>query len=184
MFLLALTAKTLALLRSRTEVFYYFCAQLLYTPVVFFGGKHFGVHSGTYLMLYVAATLPIIETACFILFRAQREQMITATIFGAFMGGIAANGMTHFGIADAVTFTEGVLLSIIGLGLLLTVPDSDDKTAVSVIGKFSLAMACFDFAYLLNDLRGLNKWVPSFVGLTCWLWIGLHGSTKSELRAG
>jgi hypothetical protein len=173
MFFLALLTKALALRRSRAEVRYYFWAHLLYTPIVFFGAIWLGTETAMYRTLYIAATLPILEAACFIMLHAQREQMVTATIFGAFMGGIAANGMTHLSVNDAVNFTEGVLLSIIGLGMLLIAPESDDETAVNVIGKFSMAKACFDFAYLLNDLGSLAKWVPSFVGLACWTWIAL-----------
>lgn len=161
-FISLLLAAVAGLLRSRrgSTLWLYFCAQLVNAPVVFASVRFLGDHATTYALLYVAVTLPILECCCFMLWEKglSNLHLRIAVAFGLFMGMIESFGMTpgHY-----VTFAEGVLLSMIGVAMVLSmVPHTKEH----IVGVLSLALSCYDFAWLRNDSwAGLNDWLPSLL---------------------
>jgi len=160
-----LLAAVAGLLRSRqgSTLRLYFLAQLLNVPVVFLAARYLGDRTTVYALLYVAVTLPVLECCCFMLWDAGLNalHLRIAVAFGLFMGMIESFGMARHPAVDYVTFAEGVLLSMVGTAMVLGMPP---HTKRHMIGVLSLALSCYDFAWLRNDnWAGLNDWLPSLL---------------------
>jgi hypothetical protein len=180
-FALGLLTILAALRRSRQAIKFYFIAQLVSTLTIFPAYLWLGNHHVLYRLLYIAVTLPILETCCFVIAGMQRNTLMLAASYGAIMGGIAINGLKELTPDSAVCLGQGILLSTIGLAMLLVAPEAEDRCAVRTIGMFSLALACFSFAYILNSWEAENKWLPSFLGITAFGWIAL---SPQKMRSG
>jgi hypothetical protein len=175
-------AISLALKRSQPPVSLYFWAHLIATPALFLGSRLLGNQAGLYDLLYVCVTLPILETSWFIACGPYWYTAMPSATLAALVGGIAASGLTGMTMASIIVLVEGILLCVIGWMMLLGMKEIQDRTAAIGIGVLSIALSVFDFGYLLHaDWENANRWVPSFMGITSFLWIALNPSRASTL---
>jgi hypothetical protein len=166
-----LAATVLAERRSRPAVRLYFRAQIIATVALFAGVRLLGVHQMLYAVLYIAVTLPILETCGFLIAEGHpgERTLLVAACFGLLMGCIAASDVGHHTLGDYIVFFEGVLLAEVGIAMLVVGKD----IAVETIGTLSLALSSFDFVYLMNpEWESANGWIPSFLATMAFIRIG------------
>ena len=149
----------------------YFWSQLLNAPVVFAAARYLGDRADDYALLYVAATLPILECCCFMIWECGTGPIETriSVAFGLLVGMVASFGMPQHPAVDYVTFAEGVFLAMIGFAMLL---GERVRSYAKTIGTLSLALSCYDFGYMRNeDWSTLNGWLPSAMCSAAYLLI-------------
>lgn len=171
-----------AMRRSTGAVRLYFIAQLIATPVLFVGVRVLGNHADYYSLLYCAVTLPILETSWFIAAGRGVFTALPSATVAALIGGIALASLTSLSRDTIIVLIEGTLLCFIGWALLLGAPNLTDYTAAKGIGTLSILLSTFDFGYILHaDWETANRWVPSFLGIATFLWLGRQ---PNEQRVG
>lgn len=176
------SATLAGLATAQKTVKLYFKAQLLYALVVFIAAPFFGIHDATYALIYAAVTLPILECCCFLIWeeRLSEKLYLASVSFGLFVGIIAASGMPRHPVEDYVTFGEGVILAIIGIAMRF----ASAKLAIRTIGALSLALSCYDFAYLRNESWAeLNTWLPAALCTVAFWRIALSKGGDRALNA-
>ena len=182
-FILSLAAIVLAMKRSSGPVKLYFWSQLLATPVVFLGARMLGNRSDVYLYLYIAVTLPIFETCCFIASRARNDELLTSALVGTISGCVAVTGMSSITFASGFVLLQGVVLSALAMAMLHAAPDSGDEVAVGFISMFCAILSIFSFGYVQHTEWELaNRWLPSTTGIVAFGWLGLKYNNREVVQ--
>lgn len=175
-----LTATLLALIRSRRAARLYFTAQIIATLALFPAGRWLGFHNPLYAAIFVAVTLPIIETSILLAIEsgAKKQDWLAAMCFGLLNGILSLAGTWSYSPGAAIVFGEGLLLSIVGFALLC----ARASVAASAIGSVSLLLSCFDFGFISNDWTELNKWLPSIIASSAFFLVALVGEEHEHVR--
>lgn len=165
-FFLLLLSILLAGAVSQGTVRLYFVAQGIAT-VAEFAFRH----SHWYSLVYILATLLMLEMSVFLLWDAGISKLTwkDAFMFGCWMTIAGGLGLTWLSLTDWYLLGEGLLFATVGLAMLRLGVDS---LALRVIGTLTLGMAVYDFLYLLRpEVRATDGWAPSLMCSVAFLYL-------------
>lgn len=177
-FSLVLLATVSALIQSRRTLRLYFFAQLVNVLAVFVFSHWL---TGWYLAAYVCTTVPILECSIFLLWDMgglSDLQVSLAIGFSLVIAALAAEYAGAWGIGKMVTFAEGVLLAVLGMGMALVTVGKREWAAIRTIGALSLTLAWYDFAFV-RGWKEPNNWLPAAICAVAFWKIALQDSSAA-----
>lgn len=175
-FCLLLLSIILAGAVNRGTVRLYFGAQLLVTVA-----EYFGQFSRHYTLIYICATLLMVEMSVFLLWDAGIRKLTWRNAFmaGCWMTVAGGLGLEWLSLTEWYLLGEGLLFATVGMAMLLL---GEKSLALRVIGTLTWGMAAYDFLYLLRpEVRATNGWLPSLMCSAAFLWMFLRGQGGSVL---
>lgn len=178
-FSLLLTTIVACLLKSRSTLRLYFFAQLVSVLSVFVF-SHWLAH--WYLAAYVVTTVPVLECSVFLVWDAGISNLRAdiAIVFGLIVATIGADYAGNWRPGTMITFTEGVLLAVLGMAMALVTVGAPEWAATRSIGALSLALSWYDFAFV-RGWQDENNWLPAAICAATFGWIVLRGSVRPVL---
>lgn len=163
---LLLLSIVLAGLASKGTVRKYFVAQLIATLA-----EYFFQYSEHYALVYICATLLMVEMSVFLLWDAGigRPTWKNAFMAGIWMTLAGGLGLEWLSLTEWYLLGEGLLFATLGMAMLLLATKSP---VLLPIGTLTWAMAAYDLLYLLRpEVRAVNGWMPSLMCSIAFLWV-------------
>ena len=163
---LLLLSIVLAGAASKGTVRKYFAAQLIATLA-----EYFFQYSEHYTLVYICATLLMVEMSVFLLWDAGigKPTWKNAFMAGTWMTLAGGLGLEWLSLTEWYLLGEGLLFATLGMAMLLLARRSPPLLP---IGTLTWAMAAYDFLYLLRpEVRAANGWMPSLMCSAAFLWL-------------
>lgn len=151
---------------SKGTVRLYFAAQLVATLA-----EYAFQYSEHYTLVYICATLLMVEMSIFLLWDAGVNKLTwgDAWMAGCWMTLAGGLGLSWLSLTEWYLLGEGLLFATIGMAMLML---SRKSKALLAIGTLTWVMSAYDFLYLLRpEVQRTNGWLPSLMCSACFLWL-------------